>query len=234
MSAPYPPGGPRPSHQRGPRDPGQPPDPGQPRNPGQPVGPTHLDDFRPPRRRVPWVVVVVVVALVAGLAWAAVKVGRTPEAAAPPTYSPSATAGPTSTASHPAAPSNPAAASTPAAGATTGGRESNEFSTKDGSTTGTWRIDAVTWTAQGVDVTVTVSVRSGNLTDATFYLMENSSASMHEAEPNQRADDLARFQVGAGHSITGRVFIACPRGESTLILAGRGGREAISGLVVPG
>lgn len=191
-----------------------------PQWPGQ-DRPASIDQYAPPRRggrrALVGLLVVVVVAALVFAAWRLTS-GPRPAAVATPTPSVS-TSGSVS----------PTPVPTPGAAAS-----SIPFvSTADGAE-GTWAITKVHWTDEGVEISMRISVTKGTLRGYSFYLMENDSTQIHEAESKGWPDDISSGTIQAGQTETGRVFIVAPMLDSTVVLAHSSGMSPITALTIKG
>lgn len=191
-----------------------------PQWPGQDL-PPNIDQYAPPRRggrRV--LVAVLVVVVVAALGFAAWRLtsGPRPVVATTPTPSVSTTGTP-----------GPTPVPTPGAVAS-----SIPFVSSADDAQGTWAITKVRWTDEGVEISMRISVTRGTLRGYAFYLMENESTDIHEAESRGWPDDISSGTIEAGQTETGRVFIEAPEVDSTVVLAHSTGMSPITALTIKG
>jgi hypothetical protein len=165
-----------------------------------------IDEFAPPRSRLPLVVTLVVL-LIAGLIWGATLLrpaAPTPSATPSPTPSASATS---------AAPGLP-------------------FVTPDQQFTGRWQIVEHRWTDSGLEVEITLAVDQGPL-DYSFLAFENSSIEPTIPTPGSESPLFSGQPIGTGQSESGWLFFPLDRGPTTIILSTSGGNQ-MSALAVSG
>ncbi|MDN6624056.1 MAG: glucoamylase [Acidipropionibacterium jensenii] len=178
-----------------------------------------IEQDAPPRRRGGWVMAVSGVLVVAALAVAAWRVSRDPQTA---TGGVSPSAVPTSTRATPV----------PIAPTATSAVSSIPFVTSTGSAKGRWTIKNVSWSSTGVTLTMTLQVTAGTLSSYSFYLMENGSTEVHSPESKGWSDDIANGTIRAGETVSGRVFIPCPKVDSTVMLVRGAGFDPVTALTI--
>lgn len=173
-----------------------------------------IDQYAPPRRRGGWVFVVIVVVVAVGLVLAVRQLNRDPR---PPTA-----------ASSPAAASSMAAVPTPGATAS-----SIPFVSSSDGAEGIWTITKVSWSDSGAEISMTIKVTKGTLYGYSFYVMENDSTRIHEAEPQGWPDDISGGTIRSGQTVSGRIFVDMAKVESTVVLAHDNGTSPITALLLP-
>lgn len=177
---------------------------------GDPLGTSGLpavtiDEFAPPRSRLP--LVVVAVALVAAaLIWA----GTTWRAQSGPTAEGSPSARPTATSSAPGLP----------------------FVTPDERFTGRWEILQHQWTDSGLEVEIRVAAERGPIT-YSFAAFGNNDMQSTSASPGSQNPKFTGLPIASGRDETGWLFFPLERGPSTIILATASGNQ-MSALPVAG
>lgn len=165
-----------------------------------------IDEFAPPRSRLPLVVTLVVL-LVAGLIWGATLL-------------------------RPAAPTPAASATpTPKAGATTA-PPGLPFVAADEQLAGRWQIVEQRWTDSGLEVEIMVAVDRGPF-DYSFLAFENSSVEATSPQPGSESPQFSGQPIGTGQQESGWLFFPLERGPATIILSTSGGSQ-MSALAVSG
>jgi hypothetical protein len=165
-----------------------------------------IDEFAPPKSRLPLVLTLVVL-LVAALIWGATMLrpdAATPAAPASPT--PSATPTPT-------APGLP-------------------FLTPDERYAGRWEIVEHRWTDSGLEVEIRLAVDKGPV-NYSFLAFENSGVEATSPTPGSEAPQFSGQPIGTGQMESGWLFFPLERGPATIILATAGGNQ-MSALPVSG
>lgn len=180
--------------------------------------PASIDQYAPPRRRGGWIFVVIVVVVAVGLVLAVRQLNRNPQ--------PSAAASPASSAASRAS----SAPVVPTPGATA---SSIPFVSSSDGAEGTWTITKVRWGDSGAEISMTIRVTKGTLYGYSFYVMENDSTRIHEAEPQGWPDDVSGGSIRAGQTVSGRIFVEMPKVESTVVLAHDNGMSPITALLLP-
>lgn len=163
-----------------------------------------IDEFAPPKSRLP-IVLTLVVLLVAGLIWGATMLR-------PDTPTPAATPTPTATAS-PTAPGLP-------------------FLTPDKRFTGRWEIVEHRWTDSGLEVEIRLAVDKGPM-NYSFLAFENSGVEATSPTPGSDEPQFSGQPIGTGQEESGWLFFPLERGPATIILATAGGNQ-MSALPVGG
>ena len=170
-----------------------------------PVQPVRIEDFAPPRSRVPMFVTLAVLA-----ALALVLLGGTLRAylPVPPASSPTPTV------------------------ATPSALPGLPFTTPDERARGRWEILDHRWTASGLMVEVRIHVDHGPL-GYSFMAFENQGTEVIEPSPGADSPALTGSSIPTGGVETGWVYFLMTRGDATIILANEEGRQ-MSALVVEG
>ncbi|AMS04206.1 glucoamylase [Acidipropionibacterium acidipropionici] len=177
-----------------------------------------IDQYAPPRRRGGWIFVVIVVVVAVGLVLAVRQLNRDPR---PPTA-----------VSSPASASSPASSmpAVPTPGATA---SSIPFVSSSDGAEGVWTITKVSWSDSGAEISMTIKVTKGTLYGYSFYVMENDSTRIHEAEPQGWPDDISGGSIRSGQTVSGRIFVDMAKVESTVVLAHDNGMSPITALLLP-
>ena len=163
-----------------------------------------IDEFAPPRSRLPLVVTVVVL-LVAALIWGATMLRPdTPAPAASPTPTPTAT---------PTAPGLP-------------------FLTPDKRYAGRWEIVEHQWTDSGLEVEIRLAVDKGPFS-YSFLAFENSGVQATSPSPGSGSPQFSGEPIETGEQESGWLFFPLERGPATIILSTSGGNQ-MSALAVSG
>lgn len=185
--------------------------PGQFRRPSDPIGPAPLrpvsiDEYAPPRSRLPLAITVGALALlVVALIGITLRPGLlAPAGVATPTPSPTATT---------LAPGLP-------------------FSTSDERFWGRWEILEHRWTDSGLMIQVRIHVDRGPL-GYTFMAFENQGVRVVDPSPGAESPVLTGRRIPSGGVETGWVYFHLARGDATIILADEAGQQ-MSALVVQG
>jgi hypothetical protein len=164
-----------------------------------------IDEFAPPRSRLPLVVVAIAL-LVAGLIWAGTTWRTQP--AATPTVGATPTAG-----------TSPSASGLP-------------FITPDQRYNGRWEILRHQWTDSGLEVEIRVAAVEGPVT-YSFLAFGNSDVEATAASPGSQNPKFSGLPIETGNAETGWLFFPLDRGPSTIILATASGNQ-MSALPVAG
>ena len=186
----------------------------------QATGPTHpatplggpalrsvkIDEFAPPKSRLPFVLTLVVL-LIAALIW-----GATMLRPAAPSATASASPSPSPTASS-AAPGLP-------------------FLTPDERYAGRWEIIEQRWTDSGLEVEIRLAVDKGPV-DYSFLAFENSGVDATSPTPGSQPPQFSGQPIETGQMESGWLFFPLQRGPATIILATAGGNQ-MSALPVVG
>ncbi len=184
-----------------------PPPPSQGSALGGPSLPSvNIDEFAPPRSRLPLLVILVAV-VVAGLIWAGTTL-------AAPSSDPSASASPSA---HPTA--------------TTAG-EGLPFVTPDELHTGRWEILHQQWTDSGLEVEIRVMADNGPIS-YSFMAFGNDDVQATASQPGSQSPQFTGMPIESGSQETGWLFFPLQRGASTIILLTGAGRQ-MSALPVSG
>jgi len=166
-----------------------------------------IDEFAPPRSRLPLVVIVVAL-LVAGLIWAGtawrgqqtVPDARTTPSATSPVATPSASGLP--------------------------------FVTPDQRYSGRWEILRHQWTDSGLEVEIRLAVDKGPVT-YSFLAFGNNDVQATNSSPGSQNPKFNGLPLQTGDEATGWLFFPLERGASTIILATASGNQ-MSALAVSG
>ena len=171
-------------------------------------GPSHravkIDEFAPPRSRLPLIVVLVGL-LAAGLIWASTTL-RPAQQAGTPTPSPSPTA-------------TTAGAGLP-------------FLTPDGRYSGRWEILEHRWTDWGLEVEIRIAADKGPIS-YSFMAFDNTSVEATQPDVGPQAPYFSGLPIKTGSEESGWLFFPLERGPSTIILATAAGNQ-MSALAIPG
>lgn len=163
-----------------------------------------IDEFAPPRSRLPLLITLIVL-LVAGLIWGATLLR--PVAAVPAA---SASATPSQT---------PTASGLP-------------FLTPDERYSGRWEILEHRWTDSGLEVEIRISVDRGPFS-YSFLAFENSGVDATSPDPGSQPPQFSGLPIATGAQESGWLFFPLDRGPATIILATAGGNQ-MSALPVSG
>lgn len=155
-----------------------------------------IQEFAPPRSRLPLLVAVVAV-VVAALIWAGTAL-RAPQPA--PAASPSAT---------PSA--SPTAAGLP-------------FVTPDQRASGRWEVVRHQWTDAGLEVEIRIAAERGPVTYA-FVAFGNNDVQATDSEPGLQGPQFSGMPIQSGNEETGWLFFRLDRGPSTIILTTAEGNQ---------
>lgn len=163
-----------------------------------------IDEFAPPRSRLPLIIVLVAV-LTAALIWAGTTLRPTfPATGANPSPSPTATS---------------TAAGLP-------------FITPDGRYSGRWQILQHQWTDWGLEVEIRIAAEKGPIS-YSFMAFDNTSVEATQPDVGSQAPRFTGLPIKTGREETGWLFFPLERGPSTIILATAAGNQ-MSALAVPG
>lgn len=180
-----------------------------PHDPGTALGaPAHrsvkIDEFAPPRSRLPLVVILVAL-LAAALIWAGTALRPTVSATgASPSPSPTATS---------------TAAGLP-------------FLSPDGRYSGRWQILQHRWTDWGLEVEIRIAAEKGPIS-YSFMAFDNTSVEATQPDVGSQAPHFTGLPIKTGTEEIGWLFFPLERGPSTIILATAAGNQ-MSALAVPG
>jgi hypothetical protein len=155
-----------------------------------------IQEFAPPRSRLPLLVAVVAV-VVAALIWAGTTL-RAPQ--------PTPAAGPTATPT-----ASPTAAGLP-------------FVTPDQQNTGRWEILNHRWTDSGLEVEIRIAADQGPVTYA-FVAFGNDDVQATDSEPGLQSPQFSGMPIQTGNEETGWLFFRLERGPSTIILTTAEGNQ---------
>lgn len=164
-----------------------------------------IDEFAPPRSRLPLVVTLVVL-LLAGLIWGATMLR--PAAAPAPAVSASPSPSPT-----PTLPGLP-------------------FISQDQEYAGRWQILEHRWTDAGLEVEIMLAVDRGPF-GYSFVAFENSGIEPARPTPGSDSPRFSGRPIDSGQQETGWLFFPLERGPATIILSTEGGNQ-MSALAVSG
>ncbi|MCA0296352.1 MAG: hypothetical protein LCH96_13810 [Actinobacteria bacterium] len=167
-----------------------------------------IDEFAPPRSRLPLVVVVVAL-LVAGLIWAGTAWRGQQDITAGSSPSPSA--------------------SSPGATSTASGLP---FVTPDQRYNGRWEVLRHQWTDSGLEVEIRLAADKGPIS-YSFLAFGNNDVQATNASPGSQNPKFDGLPLQTGQEATGWLFFPLERGASTIILATASGNQ-MSALAVAG
>lgn len=179
--------------------------------PGAPLGgpalrSVNIDEFAPPRSRLPLLVTLVVL-VVAALIWGATLLRPvTPTATASPSASQSASP-------RPSAPGLP-------------------FVSPDERYAGRWEIVEHRWTDSGLEVEITLAADRGPV-NYSFVAFNNAGVEATEAMAGSGQPQFSGQPIQTGQTESGWLFFPLERGPATIILATAGGNQ-MSALAVSG
>ncbi len=166
----------------------------------------NIDEFAPPRSRLPLLVTLVVL-VIAGLIWGATLLRpAAPSAGASPSASPSAS--PT-----PRQPGLP-------------------FLSPDERYSGRWEIVEHRWTDSGLEVEITVAADRGPV-NYSFVAFSNTAMEATESVTGSDQPQFSGLPIPTGQTESGWLFFPIERGPTTIILATAGGNQ-MSALPVSG
>lgn len=154
-----------------------------------------IDEFAPPRSRLPLVLTLVVL-LVAALIWGATMLRPAPPA--------------------------PAAAPTPSATSPTA--RGLPFLTPDERFAGRWEIVEHRWTDSGLEVEIRLTVDKGPV-NYSFLAFENSGVEATSPTPGSDQPQFSGLPIETGQEESGWLFFPLERGPATIILATAGGNQ---------
>lgn len=183
--------------------------------PAAPQGPTlggpslpsvKIDEFAPPRSRLPLLIALIAVVL-AGLIWAGTSLAA-PQSG--PSASTSPSDRPTATASGAGLP----------------------FVTPDELHTGRWEILRQQWNDSGLEVEIRVMADNGPIT-YSFMAFGNDDVQATSAQPGSQSPQFSGMPIQSGSQETGWLFFPLQRGASTIILL-TGDQHQMSALPVSG
>lgn len=181
--------------------------------------PAALEQYRAPRRRWLWFLVPLLVALLALLAWAALRMSSSsPGTGTTPT--PSAT---------PSTQNVPSAAASPTPGVAA---SSIPFTNETDNTSGTFTITGHSWTTQGLLVHVQVHLDRGSQRLGFFAINNDGTAQVYNPT-NSGSDYLEGQTASAGETRTGTVLFVKPQGTTTVWVTDSQGRQ-VAALLVKG
>ena len=154
-----------------------------------------IDEFTPPRSRLPLLVTVVVL-VVAALIWGATLLRPASVLAGPP----SATSSPT-----------PSGSGLP-------------FVSPDERFSGRWEIVEHHWTDSGLEVEITVAADRGPV-NYSFVAFNNAGADATESIAGSEQPQFSGQPIPSGQKESGWLFFPLERGPTTIILATSGGNQ---------
>ena len=178
--------------------------------PGAPLGgpalrSVNIDEFAPPRSRLPLLVTVIVL-VIAALIWGATLLR--PASSAVPATSPSAS--PTTTSSASGLP----------------------FLSPDERFSGRWEIVEHRWTDSGLEVEITLAAERGPV-NYSFVAFNNAGVDATESTAGSQQPQFSGQPIPSGQKESGWLFFPIERGPATIILATSGGNQ-MSALPVSG
>jgi len=165
----------------------------------------NIDEFAPPRSRLPLLVILVVL-IVAALIWGATLL----RPASPTAASPSASSSPAAT---------PSASGLP-------------FLSPDERFAGRWEIVDHRWTDSGLEVEITLSADRGPV-NYSFVAFNNAGVDATESTAGSEQPQFSGQPIPTGQQESGWLFFPIERGPATIILATSGGNQ-MSALPVSG
>ncbi|HEY3339399.1 MAG TPA: hypothetical protein VGK18_12925 [Propionicimonas sp.] len=165
----------------------------------------NIDEFAPPRSRLPLLVTLVVL-VVAALIWGATLL----RPAATPAARASASASPTATSSGSGLP----------------------FVSPDERFSGRWEIVEHRWTDSGLEVEITVAADRGPV-NYSFVAFNNAGVDPTESVAGSEQPQFSGEPIPSGQKESGWLFFPIERGPTTIILATSGGNQ-MSALPVTG
>lgn len=176
-----------------------------------------IEAFAPPRSKLPLLVAVIAVVVIAAL-WAATNLwpgSPTAEATSSATSDSSATGTGSATATQSATPAS----------------SGQRFASEDGSISGTWEVLEHEWTSTGLEIKLRVSVDEGLLdaSVAAYGYQQNQGT-----EPSASSHDEPFFGSGiqAGQEEIGWLHFAVPPGQCSIFLMDDTAGEQMSALTV--
>ncbi|MEL4504515.1 hypothetical protein AAEX63_06135 [Luteococcus sp. H138] len=206
----------------------QPYQPGS-RDPRQPFGrqapaPVHTSQFAPPPSRRPLWVTLAVLAAVAVLLLAAIKMGTSGDA--------EPQAAPTETVSVSEQDQQTTQAPTDGATPGTGVPTSTRFENARDDSSGTFEVLNHRWTTEGLLLTLRVRLDTGQQRLGFFALDNGKTAQKYDPSPTG-PDYLEGQSILAGQTLTGTVLFEMPQSDATIMLAGSSGQQ-VTALKVSG
>ncbi len=165
----------------------------------------NIDEFAPPRSRLPLLVTIIVL-VVAGLIWGATLLRPAPTPASSRSASPS----PTATSSGSGLP----------------------FLSPDERFSGRWEIVEHRWTDSGLEVEITVAADRGPV-NYSFVAFNNAGVDPTEAVAGSDQPQFSGEPIPSGQKESGWLFFPIERGPTTIILATAGGNQ-MSALPISG
>ena len=173
-----------------------------------------IQDFQQPPSRKRWIVPAVIGLIIAGLAFAMYWNGRTP--VTDPTTPPGSSAG---------RPTEPPSA------VPTGNQVG--FQSPLDNAEGEWEIVKHSWTDRGLELEIRIKVTKGSF-GYSFFALDNASVDDYDTVPINDSNALDRNgRIGEGEEVRGLIVFDKPRGDTTVYLATRFGRQ-LSALGVKG
>ena len=166
----------------------------------------NIDEFTPPRSRLPLLVTLVVL-LVAALIWGATMLRPT---------SPTAGASPSPSRSVSAKPSGPGL----------------PFLSPDERFSGRWEIVDHRWTDSGLEVEITLAADRGPV-NYSFVAFNNDGVDATDPSAGSSQPQFSGLPIETGEQESGWLFFPLERGPATIILATAGGNQ-MSALPVAG
>ncbi len=177
-----------------------------------------IDSYTTRRSRWPWLVVVAVLVIGA----LALYIGtRSPGPAA----SSASSSSPASTAS---------ARHTTPIPTVTGNQLSVPFDNTADGAQGTWRIDKYEWDAQGVTITTTLQVSSGEQKAKFFAISNQDTSSSYDPVDSGVADNIDGRVVRAGETVTGVIRFNLPSDSDTTVFLADWSGTQVTALLIPG
>lgn len=166
----------------------------------------NIDEFAPPRSRLPLLVTLVVL-VVAALIWGATLLRPASSTAG---ANPSASASPTATSSGSGLP----------------------FLSPDERFSGRWEIIEHRWTDSGLEVEITLAADRGPV-NYSFVAFNNAGVDPTESTAGSEQPQFSGLPIPTGQKESGWLFFPIERGPATIILATAGGNQ-MSALAVSG
>lgn len=194
---------------RAPRDLPAPGPAGQSEGSSSPEVPPLQIVARPPARKAPWVIVLIVLAVVAGVLW----YGTRPTEEGPPSSSPS----------------TQRSLPTPQ----TPGSFQSTIPFDQGGITGQFTINSYEWESGHLKANVTIEVTGGSL-NYTFVFLDSASGDIFELASSTDPDRLTPGRLTSGDRVTGTIRCDKNRGNTLVVLRNESDRSNLAVLIVEG